>query len=146
MVFDNWSVNFYFDNQPGGVVRSNIISFHPPDPANYLHQTGSPWTSLGKYTVCMMLADEEWSSDATNGYANLDRVQVYNNLLTGCRIGIRDHSEGDNAAANHGLKNALIANNTIVTAYAPITGSVLSRRQALSNSPMTLSSVSATRA
>uniref|UniRef100_E6PUZ8 Right handed beta helix domain-containing protein n=1 Tax=mine drainage metagenome TaxID=410659 RepID=E6PUZ8_9ZZZZ len=39
--------------------------------------------------------------------------EVYDNLIAGCRIGIRDYSEG--ALTNpHGLKNTLIANNTII--------------------------------
>jgi hypothetical protein len=68
-----------------------------------------------------MLADEENSSDATNNYANLAGSQVYNNVLAGCRIGIRDYSEGDaHAVLYHGLRNTLIANNTIVMPFAPL--------------------------
>jgi hypothetical protein len=123
LIYDNWSVDVYIDNQPDGVIRDNVIYDHPPDANDWLYYDSSvdPWNALGKYSVCVMLADEENSSDATNNYANLDRTQVYNNLLAGCRIGIRDYSEGNaHAVIYHGLKNALIANNTIVTAYAPI--------------------------
>ena len=53
-----------------------------------------------------MLADEENSSDATNNYANLDHTQVYNNILAGCRIAIRDYSEGDaHAVGQHAFLN-----------------------------------------
>jgi hypothetical protein len=67
-----------------------------------------------KYTVCLMLADEQNSSDSTGHYANLANTQVYNNLIAGCRIGIRDYAEGATAIQHHGLRNTLIANNTIV--------------------------------
>ena len=29
VVFDNWSVNIYFDNQPGNVARDNFVFNHP---------------------------------------------------------------------------------------------------------------------
>src|SRR5262249_27985183 len=62
----------------------------------------------------VMLADEEGSSDATNGYANLRDTQVYENVIASCKVAIRDYAEGSNAQAHHGLKNTLIANNTII--------------------------------
>jgi hypothetical protein len=117
VVYDNWSVNMYFDNQPNDVARNNIIFNHPADTSTWLQppSAGYPWNSLYKFSVCLMLADEEGSSDATNNYANLSGTQVYNNLLAGCRIGIRDYSEGNaHAINNHGLKNTLITNNTII--------------------------------
>ncbi len=122
IIVDNWSVNLYFDNQPDDVARSNIIFNHPPDPNSYLYVSDQePWSVLEKYTVGIMLADEENSSDATNDYANLAGAQVYNNLIAGCRIGIRDYSEGDaHTNKHHGLKNALIANNTIIMPFAKL--------------------------
>lgn len=110
MVYDNWSVNMYVDNQVGAVLRNNFIFNHPPDTANYINGDAS----LAKFSVCMMLADEYNSSDATNNHANLAGTQVYNNILAGCRIGIRDYSEGTPTQQYHGLKNTLIANNTII--------------------------------
>ncbi len=122
LIFDNWSVNLYFDNQPNDVARQNIIYNHPPDKSNYLYDgPNEPWSVLDKYTVGIMLADEENSSDATNNYANLDHTQVYDNLIAGCRISIRDYAEGEaHTIANHGLKNALIANNTIIMSQATL--------------------------
>jgi hypothetical protein len=61
-----------------------------------------------------MLADEQNSSDSTGGFANLRGTQVYDNIIAGCRIGIRDYSEGAQSIPNHGLKDTLIANNTII--------------------------------
>lgn len=121
VVYDNWSVNLYFDNQPNDVARNNIIFNHPVDTSTWL-RTGNtwPWNEMYKYTVCVMLADEQGSSDAIGGYANLSNTQVYNNLIAGCRIGIRDYAEGETTRKNHGLRNTLIANNTIVMPAAPL--------------------------
>ena len=106
VVYDNWSVNMYFDNQPNGVARNNIIFNHPVDTSTWLRNTNAyPWNEMYKFTVCVMLADEENSSDATGNHANLSGTQVYNNLIAGCRIGIRDYSEGNaNAIKNHGFE------------------------------------------
>jgi len=122
VVYDNWSVNMYFDNQPNDVARNNILFNHPADTSTWLRQpsAGYPWNSLYKFSVCLMLADEENSSDSTGNYANLSGSQVYNNLMAGCRIGIRDYSEGNaHAILYHGLKNTLIANNTIILPASP---------------------------
>jgi hypothetical protein len=125
VAYDNWSVNMYFDNQGNNTARSNILFNHPIDTSNWL-RTGNawPWNELYKYSVCLMLADEENSGTGT--HANLDGSRVYNNLIAGCRIGIRDYSEGANAYRNHGLRNTVIANNTIIMPPAPIpnTGTV----------------------
>ncbi len=121
VVYDNWSVNMYFDNQPNDIARNNIIFNHPVDTSTWL-QTGNtwPWNELYKYTTCMMLADEQNSSDATNNYANLANTRIYNNLLIGCRVAIRDYAEGASAIQYHGLKNTLIANNTIIMPPGPL--------------------------
>lgn len=107
VVYDNWSVNIYFDNQANDTARNNFIFNHPPSAANFINGD----TSLAKYSVCLMLADEYSSSDGTNNHANLAGTKVYNNIIAGCRIGIRDYSE---KVATHGLKNVLLANNTII--------------------------------
>ena len=122
VVYDNWSVNMYFDNQPNDVARNNILFNHPVDTSTWLRTTNAyPWNEMYKYSVCLMLADEENSSDATGNYANLSGSQVYNNLMAGCRIGIRDYAEGDaHAVKYHGLKNTLIANNTIILPATPL--------------------------
>jgi hypothetical protein len=120
VVYDNWSVNMYFDNQPNNVARNNIIYNHPLDfnPATtdflYASNTLFPYNQLGKYSVCLMIADEQTSSNGTSNYAALDASKVYNNIIAGCRIGIRDYGEGAITQNYHALKNTLIANNTII--------------------------------
>jgi Bacterial Ig domain/Divergent InlB B-repeat domain/Repeat of unknown function (DUF5648) len=122
VAYDNWSVNMYFDNQPNNVARNNILYNHPIDfnlaTTNFLYVSSTlfPYDRLGKFGSCLMLADEQNSSDGANGFANLSGSQVYNNIIAGCRIGIRDYSEGATTIANHGLKNTLIVNNTIIMA------------------------------
>ncbi|MCM2326657.1 MAG: choice-of-anchor D domain-containing protein, partial [Lysobacter sp.] len=123
VVHDNWSVNMYFDNQPDNVARNNYLFNHPPDNADFLYVSGSaPWNSLDKFTVCLMLADEQNSSDSTGGYANLSGSRVHNNIIAGCRIGIRDYSEGTQSIRNHGLRNTVISNNTIIMPFHTFQG------------------------
>ena len=112
---DNWSCNMYFDNQVGCVSRQNMLLNHPMSSATMFYgpndsnwQTGSPY----KFSTGIMLADEYGSGN--NGAAALSNSKVYNNLIIGCRLGIRDYSEGTPTIAQHGLKNTLIANNTII--------------------------------
>jgi hypothetical protein len=117
VAYDNWSVNMYFDNQPNNIARNNFLYNHPIDPSNYLYWAGpnnDPWGILSKYSTCLMLADEYNSGASSTGFAALDYTQVYNNVIANCRIGIRDYAEGSPTAANHGLRNTLIANNTII--------------------------------
>jgi Right handed beta helix region len=114
VVYDNWSVNMYFDNQPNNVARNNFLFNNPPKSEEMLYTGAHPYDSLEKYTVCLMLADEQTSSNSTNNYSNLRCSQVYNNLIAGCRIGIRDYAEGATAQKYHGFKNTKIVNNTII--------------------------------
>jgi hypothetical protein len=114
VAFDNWSVNMYFDNQPNNVARNNLLFNRPSRPEHFLYTKGYPYDTLDKYSVCLMLANEEGSGDTTNGFASLDKTLVYNNLIIGCRIGIRDYSEGKQATKRHGLRNTKIVNNTII--------------------------------
>lgn len=127
VIYDNWSVNLYFDEQPYDVGRNNIVFNHAPDPSTYLYAGNlDPYNDLDKYSVCVMLGDEENSSDATNNYANLDHSQIYNNVIAGCRIGIRDYAEGQaHAILYHGIKNTLIANNTIILPSATFQNSAV---------------------
>ena len=121
--YDNWSVNMYFDNQPNNISRNNLLFNHPPDNNNFLHVGASPYDGYIKFSVCLMLADEENSGDSGTGFAALANSEVYNNIFAGCRIGIRDYAEGNaNAIRNHGVKNTKILNNTIIMpffSYAP---------------------------
>jgi hypothetical protein len=116
VAYDNWSVNMYVDNQPHDVARQNFLYDHSIDTSDFLYYSTTlyAYQQLEKYRVCMMLADEQNSSDGVNGYASLNYTEVYDNVFANCRIGIRDYSEGTQATANHGLKNTVIANNTIV--------------------------------
>jgi hypothetical protein len=120
VVYDNWSVNMYFDNQPNNVARNNFLFNHPidynPVTTNFLYVSDTlyPYNQLGKFAVCLMFADEQNSNDGVNNYASLDGTKLYNNVIAGCRIGIRDYGEGAITLQNHGVKNTLIANNTII--------------------------------
>ena len=115
VAFDNWSMNMYISGQPNGVARQNILFNHPMDPATLMYPpTSSQWAtgSPYKYTVCFSMSDEYEA--ATNGVPVPINTQVYDNLMAGCRVGIMEYAEGSPTMAMHTLKNALIANNTII--------------------------------
>ena len=105
---DNWSMQMYFDNQPNDIARGNLLYFSGFDTSTW----ESPADDMYKYSTCLALADEANSS--ANMTANLAHSQVYDNLLVGCRLGITEYWEGNVLSGQHGLKNTLIANNTIV--------------------------------
>ncbi|MDE2154015.1 MAG: hypothetical protein KGJ85_16980 [Betaproteobacteria bacterium] len=105
---DNWSMQMYFDNQPNDIARGNLLYFSGYDKSTW--QSAS--YDLYKYSTGLALADEANSS--ANMTANLAHSQVYNNLIVGCRLGITEYWEGNVLSGQHGLKNTLIANNTIV--------------------------------
>ena len=119
---DNWSANMYFDNQPGDIARQNLIYFSGYDPSTWIHAYDPntyPWSTMYKYNAGIGLGDECGSSGANPCTANLANIQVYDNLIVGFRIGIEEYWEGNAMQQNptaqqHGLKNVLIANNTII--------------------------------
>ncbi len=126
VVFDNWSVNMYFDNQPNNIARNNLIYNHPidlnPDTNDFIFSglnESYPYNNIWKFSVGIGLGDEQNSSEAAaNNAANLANSQVYNNIIIGHRLSIYDYSEGALTNQYHALKNTIIANNTIIMAAA----------------------------
>jgi hypothetical protein len=123
VVSDNWSVDVYIDNHQNAVIRNNLIYNHPidynPSTTNFLY-VGKPYPfdQLGKFSVGIGIGDESYGVGA-----NLANTQVYNNIIAGVRTGILDYAEGNaDAAPLHGLKNALIANNTIIMPFDEFPG------------------------
>ncbi len=119
---DNWSTNMYFDNQPNDIARNNIVYFSGYDPSTWIqpYNAGTyPWNTMYKFNAGISIGDECGSSGANPCSANLANTQVYNNLIVGFRVGIQEYWEGNAMQNNptdlqHGLKNTLIANNTII--------------------------------
>jgi hypothetical protein len=111
LVYDNWSVNIYVDNQPHGVVESNLVYCHTPDPSD-LHGNGDPDPSDGRNerrlrAVGIMTADEKYSRTPP---ANLSDILVANNLILNCRRGFDHYAQ----ASGSGLKRVRVLHNTIV--------------------------------
>jgi hypothetical protein len=123
VVSDNWSVDIYIDNHQNAVVRNNLIYNHSIDynlaTTNFLY-VGEPYpfNQLGKFSVGIGIGDESYGVGA-----NLANTKVYNNIIAGVRTGILDYAEGNaDAAPLHGLKNTLIANNTIIMPFNEFPG------------------------
>ena len=119
---NNWSTNMYFDNQPNDIARQNIVYFSGYDPSTWIQPydpSTYPWNTMYKFNAGISIGDECGSSGANPCTANLANTQVEDNLIVGFRIGIAEYWEGNAMLQNptnlqHGLKNTLIANNTII--------------------------------
>jgi hypothetical protein len=119
VVYDNWSVNLYVDNEPNAVVENNYVYCHTPD-AHDLYNNGDPDPSDNAALKRLraqgvMTADEDYGVSPA---ANLHDVTIRNNVIVGCRQGIQHYA----AAAGSGLKNVKVLNNTIVVPSAGVPG------------------------
>ena len=122
LAMDNWSTNMYFDNQPNDIARNNVVYFSGYDPSTWIQPYNAntyPWNTMYKFNAGISIGDECGSSGANPCTANLANTQIYDNLIVGFRIGIQEYWEGNAMLQNptnlqHGLKNTLIANNTII--------------------------------
>ena len=120
LVMDGWSSNMYFDNQSDGIARQNILYYHVADPTTeWLIQpsAGYPWNHMYDIEGGISISDEGGSGAYYTAHNR--NTQLYNNLIIGYENGIADYWETTAEAAQfpvyrHGLKNALIANNTII--------------------------------
>ncbi|WP_146748427.1 hypothetical protein [Thiomonas sp. X19] len=110
---DNWSANMYFDNQANDTARQNMLFFSGYDTSSWLKKpsAGYPWDTLYKMNSGISIGDE--CSSSGNCSANLANIKIYNNLIVGFRLGVAEYAEGK-LRNPHGLKNTLIANNTII--------------------------------
>ncbi|MGO9091378.1 MAG: choice-of-anchor Q domain-containing protein [bacterium] len=117
VVFNNLSGEVYLNNEPYDTVRWNLIYGPLPIQLDQLLYAGnSTWISFATTwmsPVGIGEADEQAGSDSTNNYANLSGQQIYYNVIYNSLYGIHDGCVGTTACQNHGVKNALIANNTI---------------------------------
>ena len=113
-VYNNWSMQLYFDNFPNGLMERNF-AYSIPDNAwktnngqianDYDISKRLRGTGIG-------LANEDYYQ----GYCALDNVMVRNNIVVGARQGIVYLAEG--ACSTVGLHNAKIYNNTFVVPNA----------------------------
>jgi hypothetical protein len=111
IVYDNWSVNVYIDNQPNGIIEGNTIFSTNPDPHDLYHNGDSdPGDNKNLRRLRpegIMIADEDYGRTPP---ANLNNVRIVNNIISGCRRGINHYGE----AAGSGLKNFFVSKNTII--------------------------------
>ncbi len=99
-VYDNWSANIYIDHGSNIIVDGNLI---------YV-TSKAPQPALDKSSPSGILNAEEGSYGNPNGLH--DNI-IINNIVIGCHEGFGFwFDENGNAAA--GLKNYLVANNTLV--------------------------------
>ena len=111
IVYNNWSVNIYVDNQPNSIIDKNLIFSQEPDLED-LNNNGDTESRDGKNLRRLrpegiMTADEKYD---LNPPANLSNITISNNIIIGCRRGITHYGQ----AQGSGLKNVLVVNNTII--------------------------------
>lgn len=117
IVHDNWAVNVYIDNQPGGIIRNNFIYNKDHDLNDLIGNTDpDAAASVGRGISANGIGTgDEGGSAVPSGYAYLANTSIYNNLIVNCRKGVVDFGEGLSAAQPHGLKNHEVHYNTIIT-------------------------------
>jgi len=125
VIFDNFSVNLYFDNTQNATAEQNFVFDHPRDPTttfdNLLSMSSGYNSDWGKRLtpVNVSLADEPYSAD--DGHAHLANITLINNIFAGGKAGFIDYDDGTTAPV-HGLKSCVIANNTWVLGGQAIPG------------------------
>jgi hypothetical protein len=119
VVYDNWSVNIYVDNQPNALVENNLVYCTTPDPQDLYHnedpEPGDNQSLKRLRAEGIMTADENYSLSPP---ANLRDVTIQNNVIINCRRGVQHYG----AATGSGLKNVRVLHNTIVVPSGGIAG------------------------
>ena len=110
VVYDNWSTEIYFDNQPNDIAEDNFVFSHPDttvqgDLLAYWAKGAALLNAPG-----ISLADESNSGPGTA----LANSTVTNNIVINSVKAINDGCDGSTACATHALINTKITNNTIV--------------------------------
>jgi hypothetical protein len=108
---DNWSVNFYIDQEKNIQVTGNVALCHNPDLKDAYHN-GTPGPDWN-YKVNRMIravgiqtADEIYGTNA----ASLDSVTIANNIIMGCRYGINHYGQANGSGYHH----VRMLHNTII--------------------------------
>ncbi len=107
IVYDNWSVNIYACGIVNSVIEGNRVFCHEQDPSE-LYNNGDNNPNDNKNfrrlrAEGIMTADE-------GSPAILHNVKIINNIIINCRRGITHYG----LKAGSGMKQVLVANNTII--------------------------------
>ena len=131
VVYDNWSVNLYTSDTPNSIVRRNLIYNTPQSPVAQAVNAHLPELQAAKVNnriargigFCDEVAARGRSAWSTN-------VQIYNNIVIGCRgnfkywnqdLGGKFSKQLQQSELVHptGLQGCLIAYNTFVNSWDP---------------------------
>jgi hypothetical protein len=110
---DNWSTNYYIDQEKNVELTGNIALAHQPD-LHDAYNNGSPGPDWDYKVPRMLLPMGIMTADEIYGenVAHLDSVTIANNVIMGCRCGITHYA----MAKGSGYRHVKILNNTIVVA------------------------------
>jgi len=120
--YDNWSVNIYVDGQPNDTIRRNLVYCTGVNKSEAIDLDRIPkWTNAGKIYKRMrpegIMAGDEKATTKTAQSAN---HKIYNNIVINCAKGFSYYGQSNGA----GLRNFLVANNTIIMPRDPNMGGV----------------------
>lgn len=112
IVYDNYSANIYPDNQPNDIIRRNFSYSNTPNASDAVDADKVPLGSsldsiVGKLRPYGIMIGDETASGSIATSAN---HQIYENVISGARFGINYYGQASGA----GMKNWLVANNTII--------------------------------
>lgn len=105
--YDNWSVNIYIDGPSNCTIENNLVFCNEPTPKD-LYNNGDRNPNDGK-NLRRLRAEGIMTADEKSP-ANFKNAKIINNIIINCRRGITHYA----AVGDSGLKNVLIANNTII--------------------------------
>jgi hypothetical protein len=125
VIFDNFSVNVYFDNTQNARFEQSFVFSHPRDPSqtfDNLFTTSNGYnTDWGKKITPILLSLADEPGSAFDSKAHLSNITVVNNIFAGAKFGFLDYDDGT-STVHHGLKSCNIENNTWVLGSQSIPG------------------------
>ncbi|MGE0267436.1 MAG: O-antigen ligase family protein [Candidatus Omnitrophota bacterium] len=107
IVYDNWSVNIYSDSSSKAIIDRNLIYCEDIDPADLTNNKDErPWDGR---SLKRLRAEGIMTADEDEPALSHD-LKITNNIIIGCRKGVSHYGP----AAWSGLKDVLVAHNTII--------------------------------
>lgn len=119
--YDNWSVNIYVGVQSDITVRRNLVYSSGINKNSALDIEKIPhWTSLESIYKRMRPEGIMTSDESTGIDFFSERNYIYNNIMIGCSKGYTNYGK----RARSGMKDFVIANNTIILPDAENLGGI----------------------
>lgn len=110
IVYDSYSTNMYYDHGNNDTFRNNLVYSSTPWGAD-IRQAGCSASDIAGLTRRSRAVGIATANEAGDGSVISSGNSTYNNIILNCRIGV---STGDETLVGSGMRNEIVANNTIV--------------------------------